>query len=202
MYTYFTTQNIFQKTNFLFLNYYIINTEVRIEMNKIFDTFEKKTEKYLPSSGEGDNKATQAVTAATKLIYKWFNDGDVFDNNYGLEGWANDLSSYANWLDEYIEGTGDILDGIKKCQTEDGYEKLLEELADFILGLDLEELATHEAVGSIYRCDGSYSFSEKLTCNGCGCEISEREYSQYGGYCEFCSEYEDEYEDDDEEDWY
>lgn len=166
-------------------------------MNKIFDTFENKTKKYLPNTGEGENKATQAVTATTKLIYKWYNDGDVFDNNYGLEGWANDLSSYANWLSEYIEGADVILSDIRDCNTEEKYEKLLEELAEFITGLDLEELATHESIGSIYKCDGPYSFSEKITCNGCGCEISEREYSQYGGYCEFCAE-----DDDDEEDWY
>lgn len=167
-------------------------------MNKIFDTFENKTKKYLPSTGEGENKATQAVTATTKLIYKWYNDGDVFDNNYGLEGWANDLSSYANWLSNYIEGADDILSDIRDCNTEEKYEKLLEDLAEFITDLDLEELATHDSIGSIYKCDGPYSFSERITCNGCGCEISEREYSQYGGYCEFCAEDEE----DDEEDWY
>lgn len=172
-------------------------------MNKIFDTFENKTKKYLPATGEGENKATQAVTATTKLIYKWYNDGDVFDNNYGLEGWANDLSSYANWLSEYIEGADVILSDIRDCNTEEKYEKLLEDLAEFITNLDLEELATHEAISSIYKCDGPYSFSEKVTCSGCGAEISEKEYSQNGGYCEFCAEYgDDDYEDDDEEDWY
>lgn len=173
-------------------------------MSKVFDIFEKNTEKYLPNTGEGDNKATQAVTAVTKLIYKWFNDGDVFDNNYGLEGWANDLSSYANWLSNFIEGADVILADIRSCDTEEKYEKLLEELADFMLNLDLEELSTHEAISSIYNCDGPYKFSEKITCNGCGCEISEREYSQYGGYCEFCAEDEDDdvWDDEDEEDWY
>ena len=109
-------------------------------MNKIFDTFENKTKKYLPNTGEGENKATQAVTATTKLIYKWYNDGDVFDNNYGLEGWANDLSSYANWLSEYIEGADVILSDIRDCNTEEKYEKLLEDLAEFITNLDLETL--------------------------------------------------------------
>ena len=48
--------------------------------------------------GEGEDKGTQIAIATSKLVYKWFNDGDVFDNTYYLEGWANDLSSYANWL--------------------------------------------------------------------------------------------------------
>ena len=64
---------------------------------------------FLPANGEGDNMMSQAVTATTKLIYKWFNDGDVFDNTFGLEGWANDLSDYANWLDENIPEAADIL---------------------------------------------------------------------------------------------
>lgn len=176
-------------------------------MNTTFTAFEKKTKKYLPSTGEGDNKATQAVTAATKLIYKWFNDGDVFDNNYGLEGWANNLSSYANWLSNYIEGADLILADIRDCDTEEKYEKLLEDLADFMLSLDLEELATHESISSIYKCDGPYSFSDK--CASCGAILSAREYSINGGYCELCArefdddDYYEEYEDrDDEEDWY
>ena len=60
------------------------------------------THKYLPSRGEGDSKASQLVTAVNKLIYKWYNDGDVFDTTGNLKGWANDLSSYANWIYRYF----------------------------------------------------------------------------------------------------
>ena len=48
--------------------------------------FEELNKKYLPERGEGETKATQIVTALNKLIYKWYNDGDVFDNTYHLEG--------------------------------------------------------------------------------------------------------------------
>lgn len=61
-----------------------------------FDKFEAITVKYMPDYGEGETIASQAVTAVNKLIYKWYNDGDVFDNTKYLEGWWNDLSSYAN----------------------------------------------------------------------------------------------------------
>ena len=67
-----------------------------------YNKFKDINEKYLPDEGEGDTLASQIVTAINKLVYKWYNDGDVFDNvNSGLQGWANDLSSYANWLDKY-----------------------------------------------------------------------------------------------------
>lgn len=74
-----------------------------------FNKFDRANDEYLPSTGEGDTMATQVCTAVTKLVYKWYNDGDVFDNSYGLEGWANDLSSYANWLYKYVPQTRPIL---------------------------------------------------------------------------------------------
>lgn len=61
-----------------------------------FRRFDEIIDKYLPASGEGENMASQIVTAVNKLIYKWYNDGDVYDNTGYLEGWANDISDYAN----------------------------------------------------------------------------------------------------------
>ena len=85
-----------------------------------FDIFEDVIEKYMPAKGEGKTMASQIVTAVNKLIYKWFNDGDIYDNNYFLTGWCNDLSSYANWLYEYANVQE--LDAIKDCHTEEDYE--------------------------------------------------------------------------------
>ena len=67
-----------------------------------FNQYEELINVYMPIQGEGDTMATQAVTAVNKLIYKWYNDGDVYDNTYQMNGWANDLSSYANWLCKYL----------------------------------------------------------------------------------------------------
>lgn len=129
-----------------------------------FDKFEAISDKYLPAIGEGDNMATQIVTAVSKLVYKWYNDGDVFDNRYALEGWCNDLSSYANWLYKYTAGdTGAdmILEGITECRNGDDYEDLLAELADMLLDEGwLEIMAGVSKVGSIYDCDGPFEFVE------------------------------------------
>lgn len=46
--------------------------------------YDEVIELYLPDRGEGKTKATQIVTAVNKLIYKWFNDGDVYDNTYHM----------------------------------------------------------------------------------------------------------------------
>ena len=62
-----------------------------------YKKFKDINEKYLPDEGEGDTLASQIVIAINKLVYKWYNDGGVYDNvNSGLRGWADDLSSYAN----------------------------------------------------------------------------------------------------------
>lgn len=141
-----------------------------------FDRFENEIDAYMPPRGEGDSLASQTATAVNKLIYKWFNDGDVYDNNYKLKGWANDLSSYANWLFGHAISpqVQSILWGIRSCETEDEYVELLYDLASVCLDPKLlEKLDTKPVEDSIYDYDGPFSF---------------REYD------------EDEYEDDDEDD--
>lgn len=126
-----------------------------------YDKFREVDETYLPPQGEGDNMATQIVTAVTKLIYKWYNDGDVFDNTYALEGWANDLSSYANWLSKYVPEAAPILDNITTIETKNKYEQLLKKLNDTVANMEfLKEKEKLPKIGSIYNCDGPYEFVE------------------------------------------
>lgn len=131
-----------------------------------FDKFETVIEKYLPERGEGETKATQIVTAVNKLIYKWYNDGDVFDNTQQMEGWANDLSDYANWLYENTKDAWKILNKIYECINDDDYEELLKELADKLL--DDEYLLEENKIkkcDTIYSCDGKFKFMENVNDN-------------------------------------
>ena len=127
-----------------------------------YDKFDRVMDSYLPSTGEGKTMGSQLVTAINKLIYKWYNDGDVFDNTGALTGWANDLSSYANWIYKYIPRSRSILDGVYECYDDDDYEHLLKVLADnFLDDEDIENLDKKRAVGSIYDCNGPFEFYEK-----------------------------------------
>ena len=133
---------------------------------------------YLPARGEGDSKATQLVTAVNKLVYKWYNDGDVYDNTGALEGWENDLSSYANWIYKYNPSYRSLLDRVFECYTDDDYESLLWDISEKTFQPKfLQALAAKDAVGSIYDCNGPYEFKE-------GDDDKEGEY------------YDEEYEDD------
>ena len=120
-------------------------------------------EKYLPSMGDGDNQATQAVTALCKLTYKWFNDGDVYDNHYYLQGWANDISGSANWLYNNIPITQSLLMEIKYIHSEKEYEDLLDELENVVLKEELlAELEKKSKVGSAYSEHGPFSFDDSI----------------------------------------
>ena len=126
-----------------------------------FDKFEKVNNMYLPDYGEGETKATQIVTAICKLVYKWYNDGDVFDNTHHLDGWCNDLSSYANWLAKHTSKAEAILNKISDCWDGGDYEDLLKELADSLLEENyLAQQNEFEKVDSVYKCDGKFKFIE------------------------------------------
>lgn len=128
-----------------------------------YDKYKETDQKYLPPEGEGDNMATQIVTATTKLVYKWYNDGDVFDNTYHLEGWANDLSSYANWLEKHVPQAKPILACIAHAETNGQYENLLKQLVDATNDKDfLNEQEKLPKQGTIYDCDGPYEFVEDI----------------------------------------
>ena len=165
-----------------------------------FDKYSDIMEEYLPVRGQGDTKATQIVTAISKLVYKWYNDGDVFDNTYFLKGWANDLSSYANWLDAYVEGADTILDNIKACETDDDYENLLYNLCKkFAKPEYLAKMDKQKAEGDIYHCEGPYEYKEYVECERCG-EIMDRDDIYDMGMCRSCyEEWEEEQEEQEEE---
>lgn len=149
-----------------------------------FDKFDPISEEYLPDRGEGDNMATQIVTAINKLVYKWYNDGDVFDNTHGMEGWWNDLSSYANWLYNNIPGADDILVNIEMCSTDSEYENLLKDLADYCLDAEfLKTYATTPKKGSVYECSGPFKFVE---------EDEDEDEDE---------DYDDDYDEEDEDEW-
>lgn len=150
-----------------------------------FDKFSDKFGDYLPIKGEGETKATQTSTAINKLVYKWFNDGDVFDNSYGMPGWCNDISSYANWLYTNIPGTKRILDRIHTCYSDDEYTSLLYDLCDYLEKLDWTAMDKEEKVSSVYDSEGPFEFSE---------------YNEEEDEDDYNDDYEEEEYDDEEED--
>ena len=128
---------------------------------RYFDKFDKINDLYLPDRGEGETKATQLVTAINKLVYKWYNDGDVYDNTGYMEGWGNDISDVANWIYRNYPESRTILDEIYYARTDGDYENILKNLADkFLDSKFLSNENNKTASGSIYNTDGKFTFEE------------------------------------------
>ena len=110
------------------------------------------TDKYLPSEGQGESKASQLVTAANKIIYGWYNNGDTISGN------GNDLTSYANWIDQYIkepEIRKILKDDYIDYSDVDYLSEIILPLIKFVFREDfLEGLASQGAEDSIYSCEG------------------------------------------------
>lgn len=159
-----------------FLNLQLTRTkkgenDMKIEINypkdtgvdwSYYDKFTELNDRYLPDRGEGDTMATQAVTAVNKLVYKWYNDGDVYDTTHQMNGWFNDISSFANWLHKYLGGwIAHALETIEDCDSDEYYEEILQEVADTVLDERyLSWLNEQVKLGSVYKCDGPFKYVE------------------------------------------
>ena len=166
--------NYLENTDFDFMNNFKDNAHLLLDNTlsesdsnyglewSYFDKFDSILDKYLPERDEGDTLATQIVTAINKLIYKWYNDGDVYDNTYDLSGWVNDLSDYANWLYTYVPETKSILERVYSAGSESEYTDILKSLADLCLNDKfLVPRNEKKKMGSIYNCKGPFRFVEK-----------------------------------------
>lgn len=128
-----------------------------------FNKFETLTERYLPRYGDGDTLATQAVTAVCKLVYKHYNDGDVYDNTNGiLSAFGNDISGSANWLAVHVKGAREILDRVFTCYSDEAYTDILRDIADLVLDEEfLAELDKEPRAGDAYNEDGPYRLEDE-----------------------------------------
>ena len=132
-----------------------------------FDKYSDVINKYMPPQGQGSTKASQTATAVNRIIYRWYNDGDVYDNNwyYGLysEG-ADNVTDCANWLYKYTtRRVQQILSSIHFCETDEDYENILSDLAEYLLDDDLLiQWEEEPAEGDIYNCDGPFEFDESF----------------------------------------
>lgn len=128
-----------------------------------FDRFESLIDTYMLPRGEGETMASQTVTAVNKLIYMYYNNGDIFDNTTGwVQGFCNDITSYANWLYIFVSESREALNGVFKCHSEADYTLVLKNVADTLLKYDfLEALNEKPKAWSIYDAEGKFRLVER-----------------------------------------
>jgi len=116
-----------------------------------FDKYEDLIDKYMPNRGEGDTMASQICTAINKLIYRYFNDGDWYDNTTSGT-YGENISDYANWLYNHIPGIQDRMMTVKDMYSGNDYVAVLAYIAAFCLRENkLAEWNTQPKQGSIYH---------------------------------------------------
>lgn len=49
------------------------------------DKFEALFDEYVPRSGKSDSLGAEIIRAVNKIVYRWYNDGDIFFMGYGKE---------------------------------------------------------------------------------------------------------------------
>lgn len=100
------------------------------EIKNADDPIDKAFELWVPSSGKSDNKAGELVRAMMKLLYRDYNDGDVFYEGYGIETCADAVA----YLCKYVPGVEGLFEVSALHQEQgDAYTERLQEISAKVL---------------------------------------------------------------------
>jgi len=102
-----------------------LNPDTETRMNELF-------EELVPLSGKAESKAGEIVRAASRIGYRWFNDGDMVNHGYGKEtcnAAARFLMNNCNYSIEKVLW----LMGRDGYISDDDYQDLLEELCEEVI---------------------------------------------------------------------
>ena len=117
-------------------------------MNPIFNKLDKLHEKYVPSFGEAKTIYGEILRAYAQLVYRFYNDGDMFFKNYGVDTCGSSLL----YLDDTIDGFMDskLANAIRKWKRdspiyddEDQYEKMMIEVGKLLYAFLISENGEH-----------------------------------------------------------
>lgn len=100
------------------------------EVRNADDPMQKAFDLWVPAQGKADNKAGELIRAMMKIMYRDFNDGDVFYEGYGIETCAGAVAFLIDKIPELENDFEDIamaqLDG-------DAYTSSIEKISQKVL---------------------------------------------------------------------
>ena len=117
-------------------------------MNPIFTKLDKLHKQYVPSFGEAKTVYGEILRAYARLVYLFYNDGDMFFKGYGVETCGSSLL----YLDDTIDGFVDskLANAIRKWkrdspiyEDEDRYEKMMIEVGKLLYVFLISEKGEH-----------------------------------------------------------
>lgn len=84
---------------------------------------------FVPASGKTESLAAELIRAAMRLEYRWSNDGDRFNQGYGLETCASSAAFIADNTNKVIEQQVNDIAEHDPSWPDDSYEQALDKLA-------------------------------------------------------------------------
>jgi len=91
-------------------------------------SFEHVFDVLVPNSGKCDTLAGEIIRAINKLEYRWFNDGDRFNEDYGIETCGQPALFLANIEVDDGEPFWDLIIDVDKNGDDDEYERMIDNL--------------------------------------------------------------------------
>ena len=102
-----------------------LNPDTETRMNELF-------EELVPLSGKAESKAGEIVRAASRIGYRWFNDGDMVNHGYGKETCNAAARFLMNNCNHSIEQVLSLM-GRDGYISDEDYSDLLEELCEEVI---------------------------------------------------------------------
>ena len=133
----------------------VILDEIKADWDSKEDKLEVLFNHLVPRSGKAETVAGELVRAMMKILYRDYNDGDIFYDGYGKETCGAAAAFICEKLDDF---EGNFIDIVEKDLKEDDYTRALNrisaELVDYIMNNTY--LLAEENEEDMYDCDEDY----------------------------------------------
>ena len=109
--------------------------DLLIQIRESDDPIQTAFDLLVPSSGKADTEAGEAIRAMMKILYRDFNDGDVFYEGYGIETCGSPVA----YLCDQFNITSDFQYIAERQLKDQQYTDAIQEIADNILNAIYED---------------------------------------------------------------
>ena len=126
---------------------------IAFEIREAEDPIETAFELLVPASGKADTVAGEMVRAMMRILYRDYNDGDVFYNGYGIETCGDAVAYLCDKMPELEQKFEDI--AMRNFEG-DSYTEAIKEISDDVIDqiISYPELITQKNTEDMFDFDG------------------------------------------------
>lgn len=112
-----------------------LKAKAEVKLKEIGDNwdFENLFDVLVPGSGKCDTLAGELVRAANRIEYRWFNDGDKFNEDYGIETCGQPAYFLATFEHKDDTPFWDTIISVDTNGIDERYEKFIDTLKDAVV---------------------------------------------------------------------